>query len=175
MIDVCCSETSLTSQGAEYHFVGVTEVSGSLTLARDCTNKATVVLNETLSCTGEECDSHVSHVKVGSAFYMYNRPSCVDLSFDPSLVAALVAANDTGTRTTQGECQDESGSGIKDGRIQLDSSSETVTGELFASCLAVPGIWRHRMFRGLWQTQFHPRMLRVHEQKKNAVGRKWTQ
>ena len=63
-----CSETSLTYHGAEYVFVGVADV--SLTLDADsalfaatcgggseCTNAASVVLNETLPCTGEECGS----------------------------------------------------------------------------------------------------------------------
>ena len=60
------SETSLTSHGAEYVFVGVADVSGSSTLDADsaffdalcsggskCTNAALVALNETLPCTGK--------------------------------------------------------------------------------------------------------------------------
>ena len=102
-LDPLCSETSLTSHGAEYDFVGVADVSGSLTLDADsalfalicgggseCTNAASVVLNETLLCTGG-----VPHVKVGSVVYRYNRPPCVDQFFDPP----LVAANNTGVRT----------------------------------------------------------------------------
>ena len=113
-----CSETILNSHGAEYDFVGVADVSGSLTLDADsalfaairgsgseCTSAALVVLNETLPCTGAECGSGVSHVKVGSVVYRYNWPPCVDLFFDPP----PVAANDTGIRTLDGEWQDMNG------------------------------------------------------------------
>ena len=59
-----CSENSLTFHGAEYVFVGVADVSGSLTLDADsaffaaicdggseCTNATSVVRNQTLPCT----------------------------------------------------------------------------------------------------------------------------
>ena len=86
-----CSENSLTFHGAEYVFVGVADVSGSLTLDADsaffaaicgggseCTNATSVVLNWTLPRTGEECGCGVPHVKVGSVIYRYNRLPCVD-------------------------------------------------------------------------------------------------
>ena len=63
-----CSETSLTSYGADYVLIGVADV--SLTLDADsalfaaicgggseCTKAASVVLNETLPCTNKECGS----------------------------------------------------------------------------------------------------------------------
>ena len=43
----------------------------------------------------------VSHVKVGSVFYRYNRPLCVDQFID----LPLAAANDMGIRSLDGECQ----------------------------------------------------------------------
>ena len=66
----------MTSHGAEYVFVGVADVSGSSTLYADSaffaaicgrgferTNATSMVLNDTLPCTGEECGSGVSHVR----------------------------------------------------------------------------------------------------------------
>ena len=47
-----------------------------------------------------------------------------------------MAANVTGIRTLDGECQDEGGTPIRDGVVQLDTSGQTVTDERFASCLA---------------------------------------
>ena len=133
-----CSETSLTSHGAESVFVGVADVSGSSTLDADCaffeaicgggsecTNAASVALNETLPCTGEECKGGVSYMKIGSVVYRYNRLTCVDLFVDPS----PVAANDTGIRTRDGECQGKSGTPIRDGVVQL--SGQTVKDECF--------------------------------------------
>ena len=65
----------MTSHGAEYVFVGVADLSDSSTLDADsvfsaaicgggseCTNAASVVLNETLPCAGKECGIGVSHV-----------------------------------------------------------------------------------------------------------------
>ena len=85
------SETSLTFHGAEHVFVGVANVSGSFGLDADsvffvaicgggseCLNATSIVPNETLPCTGFECDSNVSHVKVGSVAYRYDRPPCVN-------------------------------------------------------------------------------------------------
>ena len=65
--------------GAEYVFVGVDNVSGSLILDAnsaffavicdgdsECTNATSMVRNWTLPCTSLECGSSLSHLKVGS-------------------------------------------------------------------------------------------------------------
>ena len=145
-----CSITSFASHGAEYDCVIVADVSGSLTLDADsalfaairgsgseCTKADLMVLNETFPCTGAECSSGVSHVKVGSVVYKYYWPPCFDLFFDPH----PVAANDTGIRTLDGEWQEKSGTPIRDGDVHLDMSNETVKVELFASGIRKHGVY----------------------------------
>ena len=73
----------------------------------------------------------VSHVKVRSVVYRYNRPPCVDL-FLFSLVRQQTT-RESGHSTVSTR---ESGTPIRDGVVQLDISSQTVICKRFASSLA---------------------------------------
>jgi len=145
-----CSEVTPTSKGAEYHLVGFVTVPDVLVLGEqsplfrvlcggetECTPRATVVLQESLPCSGEEC-GQITHVKVGSAYYRYHTPPCAHLFFDPS------TANKTNTSMDvprlEGECLTQAPSrqrtAIHSGRVKLDSFNEGNTPEREAACLA---------------------------------------
>ena len=87
------SETSLSFHGAEYVFVGVAFVSGSLTLDSDSAFFF-AICNDVSECLAlvKRCGSAVSYVKVGSVVYRYNRLPCVD--------------RNTGTETSISICLD---------------------------------------------------------------------
>ena len=145
-----CDEMTATSKGAEYHLVSFLPVPTFHVLddqsplfkalcggEEECTPQATVVLQESLPCSGVECRD-ISIVKVGSAFYQYHTAPCAHFFFDSS--TENETANETDTRRFDGSCRVQAPNRrrnvIRSGLVQLDGLNESNTPEREASCLA---------------------------------------
>ena len=137
---------SWLSAGARYEYHGKVSAEETLTLSTtsslfkkfcdgdvsSCDMPVSLTLDETLSCSGDECGhSSVAAVRIGSAIFQY-LPECIYFHFNEGLPNRT-----SGRSVTKGAGFCEAGGArLWDGRVELDTNNVGDSVQRQAECLA---------------------------------------